>query len=87
MFLDKMKMNTKEFEETISLKMRSICERIRKEDDNYFFLQFRKKPAEISNFLSDVKQFEGSCGTLRKINNMNRARFKILNDADDVINK
>lgn len=47
----------------------------------------RKKPVEVSNFIADMANFEHRHGTLRKINSLNRVRFKILNDVDSVINK
>jgi hypothetical protein len=67
--------------------MEIICEKIRKENDNEFVLNIRKKPIEISNFLTDVKNFEDTFGSMKKINTLNRVRFKMLNDTDDLINR
>lgn len=50
-------------------------------------MNVRKKPVEISDFLVDVAHFENNCGQLKKINSLNRIRFKMLNDTDLVINR
>lgn len=67
--------------------MRNICDKIRKEEDNEYILNVRKKPIEIADFLNDVNHFENCYGSLKKINSLNRIRFKMLNDTDLVINR
>jgi hypothetical protein len=65
--------------------MSRICRQLQPRQNPESLLSMRKKPAEIVNFMVDLRQFEGQLGSLRKVPTINRSQFRLLNDAECLV--
>lgn len=75
----------KEIEQNVTKKMSFICKQIRQQQNSDYLCTLRKKPSDIANFITDLKNFENDLGSLKRITKINRSRFKLLNETDLLI--